>query len=77
MKASSLDSEFLFDLCAGQRKIPDCLVPEQAEFVTFLHGIKRRSKRVVNTKILRGFLSKVNCMHMLARLSTLLRTISS
>ena len=40
-----------------------------AEIVAFLYGLTRRSKRVVNKKILLGYLSKVNCMHMLARLS--------
>ena len=49
--------------------VVDCVAPVPAEFVAFLHGITRRSKRVVNKKILLGFLSKVNCMHMLVRLS--------
>ena len=46
LQASGLDS--YTDLHAAQAEsVADCLAPGPDEFVAFLHGITRRSKRVV------------------------------
>ena len=70
LKASGLDSyRDLISSTSWAESVADCLAPGPAEFVAFLLRITRRSKGVVNKKIVLGFFSKVNCMHTLARLS--------